>query len=130
MVECLPSSRYLIRIGVFSTHTFGALQIEVNYGQTTGGFEGAGGEVSCSSSIPGTINAYDDREESSDLVLGVVHPTESFESPIEVWTCIFENLSLQDPVESDFALTVTDAVNPFGEPVAGVVPGIVIEKMP
>jgi hypothetical protein len=130
MVECLPSSRYLIRIGVFSTHTFGGLQIEVNYSQASGGFQGAGTDVSCSPSIPGTLNAYDDREDTSDLVLGVVAPEGGFESPIEAWTCIFENLSLQDPVESDFTLTVTDAVNPSGNPVVGVVPGIVIEKIP
>jgi hypothetical protein len=129
IVECSLASRYLVRIGVVSTHTFSGVQLDVDYSQAAGAFEGAGSDVSCTVSIPGSLVVFDDDETTRALTVAVVNQ-DGFESPIELATCIFEGLGIADPVPADFGFVNVQGADPNGDPIAGIQPGVVIEKLP
>lgn len=129
LVECIPTTRYLVRVGVVSTHTFGAIQIDTDYSAAHGGFVGEGASVSCTSSLPGQLAAYNDKDAEEILQDGHIGLS-NFSSPVELSQCIFESNSIIPPHAGDFVPNVVDATDPNGNPIPGVVAGIVIEKIP
>jgi hypothetical protein len=130
IVECLPSTRYLVRFQLTSDDYLGALQISVDYSLAAGEFEGADQSVSCTNVVPVTLYARDDDEATDNLRLGWLDiEGDDLVGPRELAYCVFETDGFPTPVPGDFTLTITDATDTNGFPVPSTAVGMTIERL-
>lgn len=96
--------------------TAGALQFEVDYSATGGGFTGSGASVECSSplSAGGAFVSFNDVEASSQLNFAAV-AIAGFTGPTTVANCEFDGPAA--PAAGDFTITVVDASAPDLSPI-------------
>jgi hypothetical protein len=130
IVECLPSTRYLVRFHLTSDDYLGALQIEVDYSLAAGEFEGADNAVSCTNVVPDTLYARDDDEATDILLLGWIDlDGDELVGPREIAHCVFDIDGFAAPVPGDFTFTVVDSVDTNGFPVPSTTVAATVERL-
>ena len=102
-----------------AAQTVGAIQIESDYSAATGGFEGVGELVNCTSNLP--LPAFFDQDGAATpaeiLNAGaVLFPAKA--APFDIGTCIFNGDAGDPPVEGDFVNTIIDSTNGSGTTIA------------
>ena len=91
------------------------LVYEVSYADADGTPSGAGEEVACKTLLPDGFGKYNDEESSSTLIGGILN-VQGVEGRVDVTKCRFDAAEGFDA--DDLAITVTDAVDPYGYTVA------------
>jgi hypothetical protein len=102
----------LVTFGVTNTVTIGALQIDVDYTNAQGDFEGTGDQVICID-LTQSLPAFNDNDATRTLSAGFISIA-GFSGPRDVARCNFNTPDgdITDPVAGDFAITVVDATDP------------------
>lgn len=116
-----------------AAESVGAIQIESDYSAATGGFEGVGEAVNCTSSLP--LPAFFDQDGNTDpktpqeiLNAGaVLFPAKA--APFDIGTCVFNGDPNDPPVVGDFVNTIIDSTNGTGTTIAVTI-GMTITPIP
>jgi hypothetical protein len=93
----------------------GALQLAVDYSEAAGEVVGTGGDVDCTSHVPGTVVSFNDDEANETLRMGFVS-LQGIVAPVRVATCRFV-YSQSAPQQQDFVIDVEDASDPDFNPI-------------
>ena len=111
----MPTIEYVVGFNLAATSgPVGALQIEVDYLGTNGGWEGAGGSVACRWIVNASLHACNDKQ-SGALSCAIVD-TSGFTGPTRLMECTF--LSTDATVSAaDFDVQVVDASGPDLAPI-------------
>ncbi|RMF25479.1 MAG: hypothetical protein D6760_00880 [Deltaproteobacteria bacterium] len=121
------ASAYQVTFGVTEqVGPLGALQFDVEFLGSSGGWRGAGGNVDCSTEVPGAIAAFNDTG-AGGLHAGIIVQA-GIETPTPVATCVFKS---RQAVTADlFRVRVTDAADAAVNPIDPVPPVEVIDLRP
>src|SRR5205085_2338955 len=94
--------------------TVEALQLDVDYSAAGGEFLGSGGSVECVRLASGAGAANDD-DAAKTLTLGNLFLSGA-NAPMDLWRCSYATSGGVLPDAGDFAITITDATSPAGDP--------------
>ncbi len=106
-----PADGCVVRLAAHSTSPVSGLVFELNYGASGSDIVGAAEGASCRTLVADALGAYNDIEADGTLVGALVHVA-GFSGTTIISECDLDTAIV--PVASDFAVTVTEAVDPSG----------------
>ncbi|HYC54550.1 MAG TPA: hypothetical protein VEL28_06410 [Candidatus Binatia bacterium] len=106
----LPERSCDVTFRLNGSNTIAALDWQILYPNASGEFAGSAGGVECDTLPSGTLASYNDIEAQSKVLAALINPT-GFATPAGIATCRFIPSGDEDPVASDFQVTVKKATN-------------------
>ncbi len=100
-----------LTLRVTTAATIGSLDWQLGYQNAPGEFTGSAGKVACTNLRPGSNASFNDNE-TARTIRGALMNLDGFTAPADIARCQFLPLSYDEPIASDFTLTLIQATDP------------------
>ncbi|MBI5503226.1 MAG: DUF4215 domain-containing protein [Deltaproteobacteria bacterium] len=102
-----------VTLRMTTTAEITSLDWQLGYQSAPGEFAGSGGKVACTNLRPGSLASFNDIESERNIRGGVINVA-GFQAPTDIARCQFLPVSIDEPITSDFVMTVIQATDADG----------------